>query len=326
MIIYSEKQLKKIRQCHWDMISRCYNPKNHSYQVYGGRGIKVCDRWKDSFDNFLEDVGPLFTKENNSLDRINNDGDYSPENCQCISRVMNTKKSNKERIDNGTHHWQKKGTVTAKNLETGLFQQVSKEEFLEFKDVLFVGPNKDRTFSEERSQKLSDALKGMIGITNGLINKRIRPEDLSEFLENGWFLGGKTGRIQTQETKEKIRISKIGKSRKPFSEEWCDNIGLSSKEVWTRQSVRDKRKETDALPEVKARRSDAQKGKTAHNKGKPSPLKGIPNGKKGIPNGRPSLNKGKIFINNGIISKLIHPEELPKFLLQGFVLGRKKTK
>jgi len=58
---------------------RCNNPKNHKYPRYGGRGIKMCDRWQESFLNFLADVGDRPSKKH-SLDRINNDGNYEPSN------------------------------------------------------------------------------------------------------------------------------------------------------------------------------------------------------------------------------------------------------
>jgi hypothetical protein len=67
------------------MIQRCYNPNTREYRWYGNRGIKICDRWKDSFENFLADMGPTFS-EGLSLERNNNDGDYSPENCKWIPR------------------------------------------------------------------------------------------------------------------------------------------------------------------------------------------------------------------------------------------------
>lgn len=62
------------------MIRRCTVENHQVYAHYGGRGIKVCNRWLESFSNFYEDMGDK--PEGKSIDRINNDGNYEPSNCR----------------------------------------------------------------------------------------------------------------------------------------------------------------------------------------------------------------------------------------------------
>ena len=70
------------------MRSRCYLNTSRSYQDYGGRGIKVCEEWKDDFQAFYDYVSqlPHFGETGYSLDRINNDGNYEPGNVKWSTR------------------------------------------------------------------------------------------------------------------------------------------------------------------------------------------------------------------------------------------------
>lgn len=87
------------------MLRRCYDPKHKHYSYYGGRGIKVCRRWRESFDSFLKDMGKRPDKL--TLDRFpQKDGNYEPNNCRWATRkeqANNTK--NNHMIWNG---WQNK--------------------------------------------------------------------------------------------------------------------------------------------------------------------------------------------------------------------------
>lgn len=76
------------------MISRCSNPDDVSYPLYGGRGITVCDRWSD-FDNFWRDMSPKW-RPRLSLDRIDVNGNYEPRNC----RWATAKQQGRNRRDN----------------------------------------------------------------------------------------------------------------------------------------------------------------------------------------------------------------------------------
>lgn len=79
---------------YYSMLTRCYNERNPGYRNYGAKGIKVCQRWRDSFDAFVDDMGPR--PDGASIDRIDVYGDYEPDNCRWASRL--TQASNTRRV------------------------------------------------------------------------------------------------------------------------------------------------------------------------------------------------------------------------------------
>ena len=133
-----DKSSKSLYGTWYRMIDRCNNPNNISYKYYGGRGIKVCDRWKNSFEDFLSDMGekphPDYT-----LDRIDNKGDYDPSNCkwssiseQMINRRYKPNKLNEKFITERNNHYR----ISIKRSEVRRQRTVSTiEEAIKIRDL-----------------------------------------------------------------------------------------------------------------------------------------------------------------------------------------------
>lgn len=97
------------------MRDRCYNKSDKRYNCYGGRGISVCDRWLDSFENFFADMGEA--PEKMSLDRINVNGDYCPDNCRWAT---NEQQANNTRTNHFLELGEERFTVAQWSRKTGI--------------------------------------------------------------------------------------------------------------------------------------------------------------------------------------------------------------
>lgn len=93
---YKNGKMSQTYQSWNSMIQRCTNPNNISYPDYGGRGIKVCKRWKNSFENFLADMGEA--PEGYQTDRINNNGNYCKSNCRWATPKENSRNRRNNRM------------------------------------------------------------------------------------------------------------------------------------------------------------------------------------------------------------------------------------
>lgn len=104
---WGNENRKRTFQCWSDMKQRCLNEKTAQYKNYGARGIAVCERWLESFDNFVADMGgkPVGM----SLDRIDVNGNYEPSNCRWATR--SEQQSNRRNNRLITHNGQ---TLTAR--------------------------------------------------------------------------------------------------------------------------------------------------------------------------------------------------------------------
>ncbi len=79
---------RRLHNIHHSMLERCYNKKADSYKYYGGKGINVCDEWKNSFDTFVKWALTHGYNASLSLDRIDSNQSYCPENCRWVTKTI----------------------------------------------------------------------------------------------------------------------------------------------------------------------------------------------------------------------------------------------
>ena len=153
------------------MKARCNDPKHKAYKRYGGRGLAVCDQWLYSFENFLADMGKRPSPEH-SLDRIDNDLGYSPNNCRWATRLeqANNQSTNRRITFNG-----KTQTVTEWAREMGLTEGMLRSR-------LDLGWSVERSLTEK---KRYDGLKTLAEYAREV---GLPESTLSNRLKRGWSL------------------------------------------------------------------------------------------------------------------------------------------
>ena len=87
MISYAQKDNQKIYKVWSGIKQRCFNPNSNRYKNYGGRGISICDEWKNSFETFCKWALENGYKEGLSIDRIDHEKNYEPSNCRWTDEI-----------------------------------------------------------------------------------------------------------------------------------------------------------------------------------------------------------------------------------------------
>ena len=112
----------RLYRIYYGMRTRCYNKNDRKkYALYGGRGIRICEEWKDNFIVFKEWALKNGYNDNLSIDRININGNYEPSNCRWIS---NQEQQNNKRNNTFLIYKNEKKTVAQWSRETGLSQDI----------------------------------------------------------------------------------------------------------------------------------------------------------------------------------------------------------
>lgn len=132
---YSSKDYPKLYKKWNHMKDRCYKERDVNYKNYGARGITVCVEWRNSFDNFAEWSFKNGYKEELEIDRINNDGNYEPDNCRYVPTIIN------RRNKSTTQRYKYKGEMIP-------LAKIAEEENIKYK-ILWQRLNRDGKTLEE---------------------------------------------------------------------------------------------------------------------------------------------------------------------------------
>lgn len=130
-----------------DMKSRCFNPNSCNYKHYGARGITVCDEWKDGFQNFKSWAISAGYNDKLTIDRVDNDGNYCPNNCrwenQSVQNMSKRTKNTSGYIGISKHsngkHWYGRVKVDGKQYCTGFSEDIHEAAMLRNEYILSHG-------------------------------------------------------------------------------------------------------------------------------------------------------------------------------------------
>lgn len=153
--------------CWLGMRNRCCNQKSPDYENYGGRGINVCARWINSFENFYSDMRDC--PEGFSLDRIDVNGNYEPGNCRWADnskQAFNTKiySSNTSGVP-GVHFHSDSGKYKARISKNG--KRIELGHFKELKDAIKARHEAEIFYFGELKIKMADAMLKASGVSDG---------------------------------------------------------------------------------------------------------------------------------------------------------------
>ncbi len=189
---------------YYSMIRRCTDSSHRSFKDYGGRGIKVCDRWTESFEFFYADMGDR-PKGDYSVERIDNDKGYSPENCKWATRKEQSRNTRRNHLltHNGvTKHltdWAERIGITQQALQ-GRLNKMPMER------ALSMPPNRDmKRYIESNGKKLTiDGWAKELGLDRTTIFRRLNKYPVDKALGIG-FRG-----IKVSGEKSVVQLNKDG--------------------------------------------------------------------------------------------------------------------
>lgn len=123
------------------MKKRCHNPNTQYYDRYGGRGISVCPEWNNSFQSFYEWAISNGYSDELTIDRIDNDGNYTPENCRWTTRKIqsNNKSNNVIIVYNGEKHTASEWSKLIGVSENCIIQRMSRGKRVFPEEILYSG-------------------------------------------------------------------------------------------------------------------------------------------------------------------------------------------